>query len=193
MTLLLAAVTGISVSPLRPATGDKNRAPRPAEGQHPLQAALLDPHQSWQQEHPVIPVAAVYPPLPDAREGVEREEVQPIIIEAFREQSRDQVRPMPERSLEAELVGLLAGDEVIPQAESQQHLIDRAEGEQDKRLRGELYQKADQMICKDESIIACTYLSTQNIMSKPWLHGIAVNALDLQFFKDAVIDNDWHP
>ena len=73
------------------------------------------------------------------------------------------------------------------------NLVDQAEGEQDKKVRAELYQKADQMLCKDESVIACTYLSTQNTMSKPWLSGIVVNALDLQFFKDAVIDNGWHP
>ena len=71
-------------------------------------------------------------------------------------------------------------------------LVDRAEGEQDKILRAKLYAEADKMLCKDESVIACTYLSTQNIMSKPWLSGIAVNALDLQFFKDARIDDNWH-
>jgi oligopeptide transport system substrate-binding protein len=72
-------------------------------------------------------------------------------------------------------------------------LIDQAEGEQDRFKRAELYRKSDRMICRDESVIACTYLSTQNTMRKPWLSGITVNALDLQFFKDAVIENDWHP
>jgi oligopeptide transport system substrate-binding protein len=72
-------------------------------------------------------------------------------------------------------------------------LINQAEGEPDQKLRGELYEKADTMLCKDEAIIACTYLSTQNIMTKPWLKGIAINACDLQFFKDAYVDNNWHP
>lgn len=70
-------------------------------------------------------------------------------------------------------------------------LIDEAEGELNQKRRGELYQKADQMVCKDECIIACTFLATQNIMTKPWLKGIAINALDLQFFKDAEIDKNW--
>lgn len=72
-------------------------------------------------------------------------------------------------------------------------LIDQAEGEQDQKRRAELYQQADRTVCKDECIIACTYLSTQNIMIKPWLKGIAINALDLQFFKDAEINNRWTP
>lgn len=72
-------------------------------------------------------------------------------------------------------------------------LIDQAEGEQDQKLRAALYQKSDQIICKDEAVVACTYLSTQNIMTKPWLKGIAINSLDLQFFKDAVVDNNWKP
>lgn len=72
-------------------------------------------------------------------------------------------------------------------------LVDQAEGEQDVKRRGELYKEADRMLCKDEAVIACTFLSTQNIMTKPWLKGIAVNPLDLQFFKDAEVDNSWHP
>ncbi|MBX9688383.1 MAG: peptide ABC transporter substrate-binding protein [Candidatus Obscuribacterales bacterium] len=72
-------------------------------------------------------------------------------------------------------------------------LIDQAEGEQDQSVRGALYQKADQMLCKEESVIACTYLATQNIMTKPWVKGIAINALDLQFLKDAEINNNWRP
>ncbi len=71
-------------------------------------------------------------------------------------------------------------------------IIDQAEGEQNKEKRADLYKQADRMICKDEAIIACTYLSTQNIMVKPWLKGIAINAMDLQFFKDAEINKNWN-
>lgn len=71
-------------------------------------------------------------------------------------------------------------------------LIDQAEGEQDKNRRAELYARADKLLCKDEAVIACTYLATQNTLTKPWLSGIAINALDVQFFKDAVVDNSWH-
>lgn len=72
-------------------------------------------------------------------------------------------------------------------------LIDRAEGEQDEKKRAALYQEADRIICKDQTIIAPTFLATQNIMVKPWVKGIAINALDLQFLKDAEIVNSWKP
>jgi oligopeptide transport system substrate-binding protein len=71
-------------------------------------------------------------------------------------------------------------------------LIDEAEGEQNKARRAELYARADHMVCKDECIIACTFLATQNIMTKPWVKGISINPLDLQFFKDVEINNSWH-
>ncbi len=72
-------------------------------------------------------------------------------------------------------------------------LVDEAAGELDTARRAELYQKADQMLCKDEAVIACTYLATQNIMTKPWVKGIVINPLDVQFLKDAEIDDNWHP
>jgi oligopeptide transport system substrate-binding protein len=70
-------------------------------------------------------------------------------------------------------------------------LIERAEAEQNSKLRAVLYARADRLLCHDQAVIAPTYLSTQNAMVKPWVHGIALNALDLQFFKTVTIDNEF--
>lgn len=70
-------------------------------------------------------------------------------------------------------------------------LVGRAAGEQDTKLRASLYQQADQMLCKEQGAIAPIFLATQNIMVKPWVKGIAVNALDLQFFKDVSIEENY--
>lgn len=67
-------------------------------------------------------------------------------------------------------------------------LVSQAAGEQNAELRAELYRKADQLLCKDETPIIVTYLATQNVMIKPGVHGIGINPLDLQFFKDASVD-----
>ncbi|MBI4534254.1 MAG: peptide ABC transporter substrate-binding protein, partial [Candidatus Melainabacteria bacterium] len=67
-------------------------------------------------------------------------------------------------------------------------LVYRASSEQDEKARAELYKLADRLLCQDEVPIVPTFLSTQNAMVKPWVHGIAFNALDLQFFKDVTID-----
>lgn len=63
------------------------------------------------------------------------------------------------------------------------NLVDQASAEQDRRLRGELYRQADALLCQVEAPIAPTYLSTQNVMVKPWVHGMELNSLDLQFFQ----------
>ncbi len=74
-------------------------------------------------------------------------------------------------------------------------LIERAEAEQDSSVRAKLYERADTLLCRQEAPIACTYLSTQNLMVKPWVHGMAFNALDMQFFEDIYIGDqapaDW--
>lgn len=67
-------------------------------------------------------------------------------------------------------------------------LLVMAGGEQDRKLRGELYRQADRLLCSEDVPIVPTFLSTQNTMTKPWVHGIAHNALDLQFFKSVTID-----
>lgn len=66
-------------------------------------------------------------------------------------------------------------------------LINDAESEQNPQKRAKLYERADTLLCRQEAPIACTYLSTQNLMVKPWVHGMAFNALDMQFFEDIYI------
>jgi oligopeptide transport system substrate-binding protein len=68
-------------------------------------------------------------------------------------------------------------------------LIHAAEGEQDASKRAKLYEQADTMLCKEQAPITPLFSATQNLMIKPWVHGIAQNPLDLQFFKDVTIDS----
>jgi oligopeptide transport system substrate-binding protein len=62
-------------------------------------------------------------------------------------------------------------------------LLDQASAEQDGAKRGALYERADALLCQEAAPITPTFQSTQNIMVKPWVHGIEPNAMDLQFFK----------
>lgn len=68
-------------------------------------------------------------------------------------------------------------------------LVSSAAGEQDQKLRQELYRRADKMLSSDEAPIIPTYLATQNVMIKPWVKGIEINPLDLQFFKEVTISD----
>lgn len=70
-------------------------------------------------------------------------------------------------------------------------LVLRASSEQDEKKRGELYRKADAYLCKEKAPIVPTYLSTQNLMVKPWVNRMVFNALDIQFFKNVWIDSSW--
>jgi oligopeptide transport system substrate-binding protein len=72
-------------------------------------------------------------------------------------------------------------------------LIEQAEAEQNPTVRAKLYEQADTLLCRQEAPIACTYLSTQNLMVKPWVHGMAFNALDMQFFEDIYIGDQPPP
>ncbi len=66
-------------------------------------------------------------------------------------------------------------------------LIEEAEGEQDQQKRYRLYAQADQLLCVVEAPISPVFSATQNIMIKPWVKGIAMNPLDLQFFQNVEI------
>lgn len=68
-------------------------------------------------------------------------------------------------------------------------LVVKASAEQDKAKRAELYSKADRLLCVEQAALAPVYLATQNMMVKPWVRGIATNPLDLQFFKNVVIED----
>lgn len=67
-------------------------------------------------------------------------------------------------------------------------IVYQAAGTASPEARAALYKKADHLLCKEQAAIACIYLATQNTMTKPWVHGIGINPLDLQFFKDVKID-----
>lgn len=68
-------------------------------------------------------------------------------------------------------------------------LIEQGKGEQNPQKRAELYAQADHILCKEQAPITPLYAATQNLMIKPWVKGIAMNKLDLQFFKDVVIES----
>jgi oligopeptide transport system substrate-binding protein len=67
-------------------------------------------------------------------------------------------------------------------------LVSDAAGEQNPEKRARLYEEADHYLCSEEVPVAPLYLATQNIMVKPWVHGIGMNKLDLQYFKDVTVD-----
>jgi oligopeptide transport system substrate-binding protein len=66
-------------------------------------------------------------------------------------------------------------------------LISQASCQQDPKTRANLYASADRVLCKIEAPIVPTYLSTQNSMVKPWVHGIVFNPLDLQFYQHVTV------
>lgn len=66
-------------------------------------------------------------------------------------------------------------------------LIGLAQAEQDVTKRADLYRQADKMLCSEAVPIVPAYFATQNIMIKPWVKGIAINPLDLQFFKNVTV------
>jgi oligopeptide transport system substrate-binding protein len=72
-------------------------------------------------------------------------------------------------------------------------LIAAAEAEQDRTKRGQLYARADKLLCVEQAAIAPLYLATQNIMVKPWVKGMEFNPLDIQFFKSVTVDNEGTP
>lgn len=67
-------------------------------------------------------------------------------------------------------------------------LVGKAAGEQDRFVRADLYRQADRMLCRQFAPIVPTYLSTQNLMVKPWVRGMEFNPLDIQFFKNVSIE-----
>jgi len=66
-------------------------------------------------------------------------------------------------------------------------LIETAEAERDPVKRADMYRRADRIMCREACAIVPAFLATQNIMVKPWVKGIAMNPLDLQFFKTVTV------
>ena len=65
-------------------------------------------------------------------------------------------------------------------------IVSKASQELDKDKRAKLYKQALNIL-DDECPISPLYFATQNILAKPWVHNLAFNALDLQFFKNVYI------
>lgn len=70
-------------------------------------------------------------------------------------------------------------------------LVGNASAEQNPEKRANLYRQADSFLCKQKAPIVATFLSTQNVMVKPWVKGMEFNALDLQFFKEVSIEKNY--
>lgn len=67
-------------------------------------------------------------------------------------------------------------------------LLSEARAEQDETKRAEIYRQADELLCDQSVPVVPCYLATQNILTKPWVSGITFNALDIQTFKNASIE-----
>ncbi|MBS2006178.1 MAG: peptide ABC transporter substrate-binding protein [Cyanobacteria bacterium SZAS TMP-1] len=70
-------------------------------------------------------------------------------------------------------------------------LIAAAEAEQDPTKRAALYSQADHLLCIEQAPIVPSFMATQNIMVKPWVKGIAMNPLDMQFFRDVTVGENY--
>jgi oligopeptide transport system substrate-binding protein len=53
--------------------------------------------------------------------------------------------------------------------------------------RAKLYKRADHFLCDKEVPIVPLNTAAQNILIKPWIHGIELNPLDLQFFSQVIV------
>jgi oligopeptide transport system substrate-binding protein len=72
-------------------------------------------------------------------------------------------------------------------------LIAKAEEEQDMKKRLTYYTEADHLLSSDEAAVATIFNATENILCKPWVHGVKMDNIDLLFIKDATVDNNWTP
>ena len=66
-------------------------------------------------------------------------------------------------------------------------LVSLAGCETNPARRASLYKKADYILCKQDVPIIPINTAAQNVLIKPWVHGITLNALDLQFFSEVRI------
>jgi oligopeptide transport system substrate-binding protein len=67
-------------------------------------------------------------------------------------------------------------------------LVEAAEGELDPAKRMDYYKQADKLLVVQDAALAPAYQAAQNMMIKPWVHGISKNAIDVQFLKDVYLD-----
>ena len=66
-------------------------------------------------------------------------------------------------------------------------LVSKAGCEANPEKRAALYKEADNLLCKQDVPVIPINTAAQNILIKPWVHGITPNALDLQFFSQVKV------
>ncbi|MBP7863087.1 peptide ABC transporter substrate-binding protein [bacterium] len=66
--------------------------------------------------------------------------------------------------------------------------VEDARGELDSVKRANLYSRADKLLCKENAVLIPLYMATQCVLYKPWVHGIDVNALDIQNYRTAYLE-----
>ncbi len=69
-------------------------------------------------------------------------------------------------------------------------LVSEASAEQNSQRRAQLYDQADRYLCQVQVPCVPAYISTQNLMVKPWVKGIEINKLDFQFFENVSIEGN---
>lgn len=68
-------------------------------------------------------------------------------------------------------------------------LVSLAGCEANTKKRASLYRDADTLLCQKEVPVIPIHTGSQNMLIKPWVHGVAPNQLDLQFFANVTIGN----
>jgi oligopeptide transport system substrate-binding protein len=67
------------------------------------------------------------------------------------------------------------------------YLVSLAGCESNPEKRAALYKQADYLLCKQDAPVIPINTASQNMLIKPWVHGIIPNELDLQFFSQVSI------
>jgi len=66
-------------------------------------------------------------------------------------------------------------------------MVSKAACEINSATRAQLYKKADYFLCNQEVPIVPLNTAVQNVLIKPWVSGIELNALDLQFYSNVSV------
>jgi len=62
-------------------------------------------------------------------------------------------------------------------------LVDRAALERDPTVRKELYDRAQRILTESEAVIIPLFVTAKNLLVKPYINGLELNALDQIFWK----------
>jgi oligopeptide transport system substrate-binding protein len=69
-------------------------------------------------------------------------------------------------------------------------LEEAASCEQNPKKRAKLYEEADHYLCSEQVPCVPVFVSTQNLMIKPWVKGMEFNKLDIQFYQHVSIQSE---